>query len=244
MRLPQKQQSRYLPSSSFSSFLFRPAFAPIETPPNHSSIFLLFNRPVSFSGVSLALLLVSFRWLYIIQSHLRSSRVTYDLPESLKFRVTLETYYIYSRFWSITPAMAPSTTPTSSLSHAGVDASQTSIQPTPSSQPDRPLRREGATFFLSASEQALENAMMRSSPAPESVLGKRTRRADDPTDGNDTEPDNGSPSTTQLQSLPSISNVAAMASRYALRKKLRPEQREEVDAFLLVSTSLTYLLCL
>ena len=81
-------------------------------------------------------------------------------------------------------------------------------------------------------------------PAPESVLGKRTRRADDPTDGNDTEPDNGSPSTTQLQSLPSISNVAAMASRYALRKKLRPEQREEVDAFLLVSTSLTYLLCL
>jgi hypothetical protein len=85
---------------------------------------------------------------------------------------------------------------------------------------------------------------MRSSPAPESVLGKRTRRADDPTDGNDTEPDNGSPSTTQLQSLPSISNVAAMASHYALRKKLRPEQCEEVDAFLLVSTSLTYLLCL
>ena len=86
--------------------------------------------------------------------------------------------------------------------------------------------------------------MMRSSPTPESVLGKRTRRADDSTDGNDTEPndtepDNGSPSTTQLQSLPSISNVAAATLRYASKKKLRPEQRDEVDAFLLVSTPLT-----
>ena len=140
----------------------------------------------------------------------------------------------------ITPTMAPSATPTPNPGNAAADI--------PSSQPHRPLRREGATIFLSPAEQAVENAMMRSSPAPdpmpESALGKRPRGVDDSTDGNDTEPDNESPSTTQLQSLPSISNVAAATLRYALKKKLRPEQREEVDAFLLVSTPLTYLLCL
>ena len=142
--------------------------------------------------------------------------------------------------------MAPFETPinTPNLGRAEADASQTPLQPISSSQPHRPLRREGATIFLSAAEQAMEDAMMRSSPTPEPVLGKRTRLADDLTDGNDTEPDNGSPSTTQPQSLPSISNVAAATLRYASKKKLRPEQRDEVDAFLLVSTPLTPLLCL
>jgi hypothetical protein len=133
--------------------------------------------------------------------------------------------------------MAPSTTPASSL-----DACQTPLPPISGSQSHRPLRREGATFFLSQAEQDVEESMMRSSPPPESVLGKRTRRLDDTTDGNDTEPDNGSPSITEPQPLPSISNVAAATVRYALKKKLRPEQREEVDAFLLVSNPSIYLL--
>ena len=150
---------------------------------------------------------------------------------------------VYSRFWSlpccIAPTMAPSVTPTPNLGHAAADASRTPLQPIPSSQPHPPLRREGATIFLSPAERAMEDAMMRSSPTPEPVLGKRTRRVDDSTDGNDTEPDNGSPSTTQPQLLPSISNVATATLRYALKKKLRAEQRDEVDAFLLVSTPLT-----
>ena len=138
--------------------------------------------------------------------------------------------------------MAPSTAPTPNLGHSTPDASQESLQSTPSLRPQRPLRREGATVFLSRAEQAMEDAMMRSSPPPETALGKRTREGDDPTNGNDTEPDNGSPITTQPQSLPSISNVATATARYALKKKLRPEQREELDGFLLVSTPLTYLL--
>lgn len=138
--------------------------------------------------------------------------------------------------------MASSAAPTPNLDHANTgDASSTSLPPIPSSQPHHPLWREGATFFLSQAEQALEESMMRSSPPPESVLGKRTRGLDDTTDGNDTEPDNGSPST-EPQPLPSISNVAAATLRYAFKKKLRPEQREEVDAFLLVSTPLICLL--
>ena len=141
--------------------------------------------------------------------------------------------------------MAPSTTPTPNLGHdAPADTSQQSLQSVPSLRPQRPLRREGATVFLSQAEQDMEDAMMRSSPPPDTSLGKRTREGDEPTDGDDTEPDNGSPSTTQPQSLPSISNVAAATLRYALKKKLRPEQREEIDAFLLVSTPLIYLLCL
>ena len=140
--------------------------------------------------------------------------------------------------------MAPSVTPTLNLGHAAADASQTPLQPIPSSQPRPPLRREGATIFLSPAERAMEDAMMRSSPTPEPVLGKRTRRVDDSTDGNDTEPDDESPSTTQPQSLPSISNVATATLHYASKKKLRAEQRDEVDAFLLVSTPLTYPWCL
>ena len=140
--------------------------------------------------------------------------------------------------------MAASQTPAPYVDPAAAAAgSQTPLLiPTPSSQPHRPLRREGAFIFLSATEQAMEDAMMRSSPTPEPVLGKRARQADGPTDGNDTEPDNGPPSTTQPQSSPSISNVAAATLRYVSKKKLRPEQRDEVDTFLLVSTPLMYLL--
>jgi len=82
----------------------------------------------------------------------------------------------------------------------------------------------------------MEDTMMRSSPTLELVLGKWGHQADGLTDGNDTEPDNGPPST------PSISNVAAATLRYVLKKKLCPKQPDEVDAFLLVSTPLMYLL--
>jgi len=44
--------------------------------------------------------------------------------------------------------------------------------------------------------------------------------------------------------LPSVGNVADATRRYALKKKLRPEQRDEVDAFLLVSAPSIYLKCL
>lgn len=74
--------------------------------------------------------------------------------------------------------------------------------------------------------------MLRSSPPPEQVVGKRTRQEDDD-GGIDTEPDEDSPSTYQQSLPPSVSNVADATRRYALKKKLRPEQRDEVDAFLL-----------
>lgn len=103
----------------------------------------------------------------------------------------------------------------------------------------RPLRREGAQYFPSATEQALEAAMMRSSsPLDESPLGKRVREGNDSGDHDDTEPDEESPSITetQQQSLPSFSNVIAATLRYASRKKLRPEQRDEVEEFLSVNS--------
>ena len=137
--------------------------------------------------------------------------------------------------------MAPSQTPAPYVDPAAAAGSQTPLQPIPSLQPHCLLWREGAIIFLSAAEQAIEDAMMRSSPTPEPVLGKRARQAHGATDGNATEPDDRPPLTTQPQSLPSISNVAAATLRYVL-KKLHPEQRDEVDAFLLVSTPLTYLL--
>ena len=112
-------------------------------------------------------------------------------------------------------------------------------QPIPESHSRRPLQREGALYFLSAAEQAMEDAMLRSSPPPETVLGKRTHD-----DGNiDTEPDEDPPSTLQQTLQPSVSNVADATRRYVLKKKLRPEQRDEVDAFLLVSAPLIYRAC-
>ena len=104
-------------------------------------------------------------------------------------------------------------------------------------RPPRPLRREGAFCFqgLTPAEQAMENAMMASSsPPPQSVLGKRRRSGDD-VDGDDTEPDEQGPSTRPQSELPSISNASATALRYAATKKLRPEQRDELDTFLSVS---------
>ena len=104
-----------------------------------------------------------------------------------------------------------------------------------------PLRREGAFCFqgLTPAERAMEAAMLASSsPPPESVLGKR-RRSTDAIDGNDTKPDEQDSSTTQPQSeLPSISNESAIDQRYAATKKLRPEQLDEVDTFLLVGCHL------
>jgi hypothetical protein len=107
---------------------------------------------------------------------------------------------------------------------------------TPQSAPNvnrRPLQREGAVFLLSRAEQALRDAMLRSSPTPEPVLGKRAHQGEDPPDGNDTEPDGEGPLTQSL--LPSISNVTAATLRYAAKKKLRPEQRDDLENFLLVS---------
>ncbi len=102
-----------------------------------------------------------------------------------------------------------------------------------------PPQREGAGYFLSRAEQALADAMMRSSPAPEPLLGKRGRVGDQPGDGDgdeDTEPEDES-STTQT---PSINSVTAVVLRYASKKKLRPDQRDEVEAFFSVSAFLSF----
>ena len=117
--------------------------------------------------------------------------------------------------------------------------------PTVLSQPQtsssrRPLQREGAQYFLSRAEQALADAMMRSSPPPEPLLGKRGRADVQPGDGDgdgdeDSEPEDGSSTTPLQSSTPSISNVVAVALRYASKKKLRPDQRDEVEAFFSVS---------
>lgn len=87
----------------------------------------------------------------------------------------------------------------------------------------------------------MEDAMTRVSSSPEPVLGKRPRH---PADGNDTQSESDLPSTTLPQSSPSIGNIAAASLRYATKKKLRPEQRDEVDTFLLVSAPSTCLWCL
>ncbi len=116
-----------------------------------------------------------------------------------------------------------------------------SSTPTPATQnvppAPRPLRREGAQYFLSAAEQALEEAMSRSSPVPEMVLGKRTHLDDHPGEnGGDTESDEeGSALSCPETTTPSLSNLAAATMRYASRKKLRPDQRDEIEAFLSVS---------
>jgi hypothetical protein len=93
---------------------------------------------------------------------------------------------------------------------------------------------------LTEAEQALEDAMNRSSSLlPEVVLGKQTCQ-DGPGGGSDSESDGGAPrnsaSTLPPQaSQPSISNVTTSTQGYALNKKLCPEQRDELDAFFLVS---------
>ena len=89
-------------------------------------------------------------------------------------------------------------------------------------------------ILLSPEEQALQDGMLWSSPIPEAVLGKRTRQEGDDTDSGN-ERDATPPPTQPQSSLPSLSNVTAGALRYAAHKKLRPEQRDELEAFLLVS---------
>ena len=108
------------------------------------------------------------------------------------------------------------------------------VQVPPSTTPlRRPPQREGAQFFLSAAEQAIEDAMLRSSPPPEPVLGKRVHDEDEP-EASDGEPEESSGEHPQHLS-PSIGNLTAAALRYAVKKKLRPEQRDDVEAFFLVS---------
>ena len=113
--------------------------------------------------------------------------------------------------------------------------------PTPVPAPaalGRPLQREGAQYFLSAAEQAIEDAMMRLSPPPEQVLGKRVHDDDQP-EASDGELDEES-STNRPQPLsPSISNLTVATLRYAAKKKLRPEQRDDIEAFFLASALLT-----
>ena len=126
------------------------------------------------------------------------------------------------------PQMASNPTPTALTGLAG-NAAQTAVH--------RPLHREGAQYFPSAAEEALAEAMMRSSPPPEPLLGKRVRDGDHPgDDDHDTDPDEeGSPTAHPQPSIPSISNLTAATMRYASRKKLRPDQRDEIEAFLSVS---------
>lgn len=142
---------------------------------------------------------------------------------------------MFSRACLVTPPMAPNNT--------SVPSPDTSASQPQSSQPStlqgRPLRREGAIILLSTAEQALQDAMLRSSPTPEPLLGKRTREKDDEQEGEETEPDEEGTSATgqALPLAPSFSNIRAATSRYATHKKLRAEQRAEVEAFLQVSPS-------
>ncbi len=108
----------------------------------------------------------------------------------------------------------------------------------PTQEFPRPLRREGAAFFLTVAEQALMDAMDRSSPPPEPILGKRTSRQDTNQDGGDvTEPEEGDSATETARPQESSPNVITAATlRYASRKKLRSEQRDEVETFLQVSS--------
>ena len=134
---------------------------------------------------------------------------------------------------------------TSSTPAGSPDASTAQSQPPQpvSTSQRRLLQREGAVYILSPAEQALEDAMLRSSPPPEQVLGKRTHEEDDEEDPDgDTELEEGTSTSAQAQSLaPSLGNITGITLRYATYKKLRAEQRDELEAFLQVSTSLTYL---
>jgi hypothetical protein len=88
-------------------------------------------------------------------------------------------------------------------------------------------------IILTPEEQLLQDAMlMSSSPPPESLLGKRTRNEDGDDDG---ELVPTFPAPQPETSSPSTSNITAAALRYVTTKKLRPEQRDEAEAFLLVS---------
>jgi len=108
--------------------------------------------------------------------------------------------------------MAPNTSPAGSP-----DASSAQSQALSTSQARRPLQREGAIILLSPAEQALEDAMLRSSPPPEQVLGKRTHEQNDEQGGGDTDSEEGSAAiSAQAQLLtPSLGNVTAATLWYA-----------------------------
>jgi hypothetical protein len=135
--------------------------------------------------------------------------------------------------------MAPSidTSPITGFSDASTAQSQLAF-----TSPARPpLWREGAITMLTPAEQALELAMSRLSLPPEQVSRKRTHEQINEQEGGDTEPDEGTFATAQARSLaPSLSNVTAVTLRYAIYKKLRTEQRDELEAFLQVSISLMH----
>lgn len=87
--------------------------------------------------------------------------------------------------------------------------------------------------MMNGHEQELHGAMMRSSSPPElSILGKRSCQEGDLPDADDTEPEDDGPS-------PTLSNVAVACLRYA-SKKLRTDQCNDLEVFLVVSTSLIY----
>ena len=88
--------------------------------------------------------------------------------------------------------------------------------------------------------------MLRSSPPPEQVLGKRTHEEGDEQEdgdepGGDTDLEERTSASAHAQSLaPSLANITDATLRYATYKKLRSEQRDELEAFLQVSTLFTY----
>ncbi|PPQ95068.1 hypothetical protein CVT25_002255 [Psilocybe cyanescens] len=97
--------------------------------------------------------------------------------------------------------MAPTSTPTGS---SGDSAHSQASQLVLTLQCLCSLHREGTVILLSSAKQALHNAMLRSSPPPELVLGKRTHEH----------------------------NLNATTLQYATHKKLCPDQCDKLKAFL------------
>lgn len=99
--------------------------------------------------------------------------------------------------------------------------------------------------ILGPAEQAVVDAMLRSSPPPpspsaSSLLGKRTYpRFGDAGDGDNTEPDTADTAATDCSTLVIGDTPTDILFRWVSRKKLRGEQREEVQDFFEVSGVIT-----
>lgn len=171
--------------------------------------------------------------------------IAYDSSNYVFFRVIFERvtrfWGVYIKVWYLPwlyhCAMLPC--------DPGIPPAQPQAQappPTSSAQSLRPLQREGAMIFLNNHEQELHDAMMRSSPPPElSILGKRPRQEGHPPDAGDTDVEDDGPSPMQSQAItPTFSNVAAACLRHASKKKLRADQCNDLEVFLVVSPSLIY----